>query len=320
MSRILFSIVIPAYNVERHIESILISLFDQWQNGVEVVVVDDGSTDKTSNIVETKFSSELTSKKIKLFKQINAGVSAARNSGLSYSSGDYIGFVDADDILMPNYISTILDCIRNRNGDVDIIEFGYKTFKSSISELSSSSSLFTNYKFGFKKAEDVLNHVYATSRWYPWTRVINRKLFKHATFPNGVRFCEDLMTVPKLYENANYIEVLNTVIYGYRINPEGATLNVQSDYFLNLVSYYEALPQSRDLRFDLLRLSIIYAIYSCNMKVKNQFEIPTFISDDIKRIRSRVLVYFYIEWRKLLIIFYPSIYSLLAKVIKLIRK
>lgn len=87
----IISVIIPAYNADIYIEQCLSSLFCQTYKHLEIIVVDDGSTDRTSEIVKTF--------PVKLIRQENQGVSVARNRGISEATGEYIHFVDADDYL-----------------------------------------------------------------------------------------------------------------------------------------------------------------------------------------------------------------------------
>jgi glycosyltransferase involved in cell wall biosynthesis len=111
------SVVMPAYNAEKYIaesiESILNQSFSQW----ELIIIDDGSTDNTAEIV-AKFQSD---KRIKLIKQANGGVSSARNAGINAASGNYITFLDADDAYLPENLQAKYEKINTDSG----IEFVY---------------------------------------------------------------------------------------------------------------------------------------------------------------------------------------------------
>ena len=90
----LISIIIPAYNIENYIAKCLDSLLNQTYRNLEIIVVDDGSSDNTGKVIDDYLSKY---DNIKVIHKKNAGVSAARNSGIEVASGDYIGFVDGDD-------------------------------------------------------------------------------------------------------------------------------------------------------------------------------------------------------------------------------
>jgi len=101
----LVSVIIPAYNAEKYIEETIRSVLAQTHSYLEIIVVDDGSTDKTPKLVETICKDDT---RIQLIKQKNSGVSAARNKGFSISNGSYIAYLDADDLWAPNFLELTL--------------------------------------------------------------------------------------------------------------------------------------------------------------------------------------------------------------------
>ncbi len=105
------SVVIPAYNVEKYIKRAIDSVLSQTRTVDEIIVVDDGSTDRTTDLVREY------GRQVKLFSQQNAGPSAARNLGISKSSGDYLAFLDADDIWLPEKIELQLEAIHKHPGN-----------------------------------------------------------------------------------------------------------------------------------------------------------------------------------------------------------
>ncbi|WP_052727590.1 glycosyltransferase family 2 protein [Methanosarcina mazei] len=100
----LVSVVIPLYNKESHIKRAIDSILDQRVQNFEIVVVDDGSTDKSAKVVKN-----FTDPRIRLIQQENAGVSAARNKGIEEAKSDLIAFLDADDEWMPNFLEIIMN-------------------------------------------------------------------------------------------------------------------------------------------------------------------------------------------------------------------
>jgi len=103
----MFSVVIPLYNKEKHILRAINSVLNQNYQNFEIIIVNDGSTDNSAEIVK-----QIKNKKIKLFQQENKGVSAARNKGIELSQRKYIAFLDADDIWEPFFLDLILDLIN----------------------------------------------------------------------------------------------------------------------------------------------------------------------------------------------------------------
>lgn len=114
------SVIVPVYNLEKYIQKCIESLIGQTYKDTEIIVIDDGSSDKSPEIL-----SDLQSKhpKVKVITQENSGVCAARNQGIAESTGDYILFVDGDDYLDPDYIDRLVDtALRN---DSDLVISGY---------------------------------------------------------------------------------------------------------------------------------------------------------------------------------------------------
>lgn len=113
-----FSIVIPAYNVEEYIYDCLISIIKQSLKDIEIIVIDDGSTDNTYSILSmfSKYDS-----RIKIIKQNNQKVGTAKNNGLQYARGKYIWFVDSDDVITENCLEDLYKIISSNNPDVIVL-------------------------------------------------------------------------------------------------------------------------------------------------------------------------------------------------------
>lgn len=116
------SVIIPVYNSERFVESCIRSLMIQTCGDLEIIIINDGSTDGSGEIL-TKLAEE--DKRIRLFTQKNAGVAAARNRGLSEATGDYLTFVDGDDYVSPDYIEKLMDCAGENHAEMVICGLTY---------------------------------------------------------------------------------------------------------------------------------------------------------------------------------------------------
>lgn len=109
------SIIMPAYNVEREIEGSIVSILEQTYDNLEIIIINDGSTDNTFSVIKRYASSD---SRIKVINQKNSGQSVARNKGIDISTGDYIYFFDADDFLQKNAIFELVNQMRILNTDV----------------------------------------------------------------------------------------------------------------------------------------------------------------------------------------------------------
>ena len=114
----LITVVVPVYNGEKFIERAINSIFKQTYNNYEIIVVNDGSIDKTDQIVDDLVKRY---KCIKLFNQANKGVSSARNKGIDEAKGEYIAFLDADDEYDPNFLAKTLQCLEKEQADICVV-------------------------------------------------------------------------------------------------------------------------------------------------------------------------------------------------------
>lgn len=217
------SVVIPVYNMAPFLDRCLGSVLSQEvQNGLEVILVDDGSKDE-SGIICDKWARENCN--VKVFHQVNQGVSVARKNGACKACGEWITFVDADDGLPVNAFKTLLN---GTNDDVDIV-VGQVTYKGSWKwpyralNKTVSKSLFVKYLV-FRKIHSG-----------PVARLFRRKLFDEKTFdmPREIRCGEDFIMNLRLASNANIIRIIPDIVYEYISNPNSASNNnpfVSLDY------------------------------------------------------------------------------------------
>ena len=110
----LISIIIPVYNAEKYIHRCIKSVVNQSYKELEIIAVNDGSTDDSLSICETLAAQD---NRIKVFSQINGGVSKARNTGLRLAKGKYVMFLDSDDYMLPDMCKTMLDVLHNKQAD-----------------------------------------------------------------------------------------------------------------------------------------------------------------------------------------------------------
>jgi glycosyltransferase involved in cell wall biosynthesis len=287
------TIIVPVYNGERFIETCLRSLVNQLRDDAELIVVNDGSIDATDHIITTEFQALLDGGNLLYLPTSNAGVSAARNLGLKKASGEYIAFVDADDIVSADYITTILEATAD---SPSIIEFGYRTIDQHGNVLK--DRCFVHAKFGKHAPGVVLDTVFAACLWYPFLRVFRRELFNNILFPVGVRFGEDLMALSAVYKQAGVIYTLPDLLYDYRINPVGATLNIKSDYATHLIAFYRQITHEQSFANKALKVNLAYAIRRCTADTTDPLgRMPPDIEADVRSLLLTPSLFFHIRSR-----------------------
>lgn len=130
----MISIVIPLYNKEKSIISTLQSVINQTYTDWECIVINDGSTDNSLEVVRERVR-ELKNEGVRVITQVNAGVSAARNRGIMEAKGEYVAFLDADDLWTPNYLETLVALIHDYP-NAGLYSLGYKEIAGEIIESS----------------------------------------------------------------------------------------------------------------------------------------------------------------------------------------
>lgn len=219
------SLIITVYNAENYIVECLESIVHQLpQTGLEVVIVDDGSSDTSMLQVRAYLERQTNSIKsyFRIFVQKNMGVSGARNTGIRESMGEYISFLDSDDILELNYFTTILNIINK--GGVDIIQF--EAYKFNNKGDRKKFLISSEYEGEFLVDELMLKSLFKKGEWYVCFRIYKKKLFDSKLFPMS-RCFEDAYLVPELTLNAKVIYFVRKNLMGYRANPSSIT-NIMS--------------------------------------------------------------------------------------------
>jgi len=220
------SVIIPAYNVENYVERAIKSVLNQQFSSLEIIVVNDGSTDKTS---EKVLSINKNYPQIKLINVQNQGVSVARNIGLDIAEGDYVCFLDADDYLEEGVLSKFYSKCKEFN--LDVIRGGYKIFSEEkndfIPHKLPSFPLINKEQSG----EEFLNNSikYQFNEVVPWLGLFKREylLQNGLYFPKGIAFEEDqLMFLKALLSNGKFMQTDEYFLtYVYRKSSCARNLN-----------------------------------------------------------------------------------------------
>lgn len=237
---ILLSVLVPAYNASEYISACLNSVFSQVDLRVEVVVVDDGSTDDTLRVIFSEFEQHIELRRLVVISQVNAGPGAARNRALERCCGRYITFLDSDDLLLKNYFREIAPLLEQDS--YDIVEHGFIRFSGEDALSLQSYERLYGYA-GAYALSTIRSEVFARTVWYPSIRIFRNALWSDIRYPEGV-FYEDPMTIHKIFLRDCAIFFTDRPFLGYRLNPKGVTSQHSSPHMLDLVRFYESLTGS----------------------------------------------------------------------------
>ena len=204
--RPIISIIAPVYNIQEYLSQCLTSICNQTFPDLEIIVVNDGSTDGSGKICD-KFA--LKDPRIRVIHQANKGVSAARNAGLQMAQGDYLAFVDGDDWIESDMYELLLEQLVKQEADIAVCShYKDKGGKSKARYQSGAIHALTR--------NDALKAL-AQDKWlrnYVWDKLYKRQLFENLTFPEGCIY-EDLAINYQLFFRANKVVVVDTPKYHY---------------------------------------------------------------------------------------------------------
>ena len=207
----LVSVIVPVYNVKPYLEEALNSVIHQSYSNLQIIVVDDGSTDESGSLCD-KYA--LQDSRIVVIHQKNGGLSVARNAGLEVASGDFISFLDSDDAYHPDFIREMLDIMIHEDADLVICKnVEHKTLGRMVETESGYQRSYPPIEEGVYNRQDVLCAlVEGKINTSVWNKLYSPKLWENIRFPDG-HICEDLAVTYKILNHANKVCVIDRVLY-----------------------------------------------------------------------------------------------------------
>lgn len=209
----LISVIIPVYNVAPYLIEALESVVHQTYQYLEIIIIDDGSTDGSGEICEEYAKKD---KRIKIIHQENKGLSAARNTGLDTMNGQAIVFLDPDDAFCLQMIETMLNVMQDEEADMVVCKYiSIITREHLKPEGKSRPSLLP----GNYTCQEALQFVAEEKlNVSVWNKIYRSELWKDIRFPEG-RVYEDWPVVFPVIERTNKVHILSDVLYMHRVHP-----------------------------------------------------------------------------------------------------
>jgi glycosyltransferase involved in cell wall biosynthesis len=205
VKEILISVIVPCYNVEKYIVKCLDSLVNQKQKNIEIIIVEDCSTDKTRLVIEDYLSNHASHNIVYIKNDINKGLAESRNIGISKASGKYIGFVDSDDYVGDDYYFELYAAIVSHNADLAIADMNI------VYENRNNAVQLSKVTDGGVDALDFVNNGLAASAC---NKLISIDLMKRFPFLSG-KINEDIAAIIPIIVNASKIVYVSNVQYNY---------------------------------------------------------------------------------------------------------
>lgn len=247
----LITVVLPIYNVAKWLDTCIQSIVKQTYRNLQIILVDDGSTDESPTICEHWAAKD---SRINVVHQRNAGLSAARNTGLRLRKGEYVCFVDSDDYVEHNYVERMLNTARAEQADMVVCNIQREDENgNTLTEETDSSfetKTLTNRQYMVYALQSDWKHIVA------WNKLYRSEIWDDLTYPVG-KIHEDEFVFAQLVVRCHRVACINDVLYHY-VRHEGSIMNkkhsirnldriealCQRFLFLNENNFNECLPDT----------------------------------------------------------------------------
>lgn len=285
------SIIVPVFNVQNYLVRCIESLLNQTFRDFEIILINDGSTDNSGDICY--FYSKKYPDVVKLVDQKNAGLSAARNSGLSLATGNFVTFIDSDDFVCVDFLQRLFDVVKKYN--VDFVACGYNLY-TGISQndyVTESAVKVLSVSDYFSK---ILDDPRLTSAW---GKLFKCELIKGLRFPEG-KIMEDMFVLPFILKRAKLVAFYPMRLYNY--NQVGVSITRSNFRFQKLdmidalkgwVNYSNEYFPELSNRVTLYYLENLFHFNEFLYREKSQFGRLKFVEYKSEIISNRQLIFLY---------------------------
>lgn len=237
------SIIIPVYNVEKYLNECLDSVCNQTLTDIEIICINDGSTDNSLDILNEYASKD---NRIKIIDKENGGQATARNLGIKKAQGEYLAFVDSDDFIEPTMFEKLYSKAEKNN--LDMVMCKIAAYDNQTREIKDflwyyKLGVFENFDkeiFNHKDTKEFTCNIAVT----PYNKIYKNSLVKenNILFPEGLIF-EDEKFFYDTYLRAKKVSIVDEFLYYYRVNRKGSTVDIQKEN-----DYSDLIPISKQIR------------------------------------------------------------------------
>lgn len=272
----LVSIIMPVYNSEKYVSEAIESIFNQSYRNWELLIVNDGSTDHTSKIVDD-YSQKNT--RIKVFHRQNEGVSMARNFALNKVRGTYVTFIDSDDVYHTDRLKRMLQVFA-QNENYDIVFAKHKEFKGII-DINMNPTV--DSKFLVISNGEILKKVISDPRNHFMCNVMIKSEIATKERFASIRFAEDFCYIRDCVWHCNKIAVLDETLYFYRRDNENAMTNnffsekYVLDYMMIVENFYHFCKNNK-LEDDFYKKLIAHEYAQNSMRIRKSTSYSKFVA------------------------------------------
>ena len=283
MKNNLISIIIPVYNVEQYLNRCIDSIVNQTYKNLEIILIDDGSTDNSGKICDEY---ALKDKRIKVIHKENGGLSSARNMGLKMVRGEYVGFIDPDDYIEPDMYQYLYELCQRHN--VLLSMCNYTRVRDGVEKIQHPVT-----------KEIILSCNEALERFhtelFSWNKLFHKTLIKDISFSIGITYGEDMIFCVQTFDKARQIVYGSEAKYNYIQRIGSAS---KQHFNIRQLTYFQAADYVYNyanqhllswLKKDILRQNCGLAISYLHQIVKFSFKDKIIINELLHRVRCGII-------------------------------
>jgi len=261
----LVSVIVPVYNVEKYLNQCIESLVNQSYKELEIILIDDGSTDKSGEICDFYHKKY---KNIQVYHIDNNGVSNARNIGIKKSTGKYILFVDSDDYLNKYMIDKMVK--KMVNCDMVSVGYAYCYKDKTIDGMNIKSGLCDKERTKYELFQTDSINGFTPNKMFKRSIIINNKL----EFNTKIKICEDLLFCFEYVNNIDSSYIIDESLYNYRMRKTSATNRINPNE-LSIFYAYEIMSKidEKVYSYNYNSYAYMYYKYKKNLSKNNNFKI-----------------------------------------------
>jgi len=259
------SLIVPVYNVSNYLPRLMETVLSQTYKNLEIILIDDGSTDGSGMICDEY---EAKDSRIKVIHKSNSGVSDARNAGIEYASGEYLVFADGDDSLACDYVEYLLNLCLENDSDMSCCAW---TIDNNGKQLNCN---YRKYEPGLYRGNKDAMRAMLTTRLLSssvWGKMFKRKVLDNVRFPEGSNYYEDDATMYRLVANADSVAIGGEAKYFYTLRDDSLIHRSFNENNLKMIEVFEKRCTFIEKEYPELsvyaRSDILMAVNHCIIKM-----------------------------------------------------
>lgn len=319
----LISMIVPIYNVENELKELITNLKNFNSSEIEIIFVDDGSTDNSLHELKLSYKNLITKTKYKILSKKNGGLSDARNFGRLHAGGDFIWFIDADDLINIKNAKRIIQFLEN-NRETELLLFKYKQFSDS-SQLDKYPLNSMNDEFDFVNIHDMTTRLLLRKiESHSWGFIARRRIYEEYNifFPKDRSF-EDFPTTYKIFYHVKNAVYFTGVAYFYRYrsnsivnDPKKINKNVQ-DIMKSCDEILNTIDDFPEYEIEIRQFVFSFLLTALDFANRSHFVFPAELKSELdKKIRRFDVKDFPTKKRLVHFMYRMGIYQAIKKLLR----